>query len=77
MARRGVRRCWRSPGAGAFDRFSEGMSGAVGASSGPAALAAMARAYEELSSDRTTLLLQLQGLAACVEHFPNVAVSPV
>ncbi len=49
----------------AFDRFSDGMSHAARGAGGLDTLALMgARCYESLA-DRTTLLLQLQGFAAC------------
>jgi AcrR family transcriptional regulator len=49
----------------AFDRFSDGMASAAGGASGPGALALMGAQYYESLADRTTLLLQLQGFAAC------------
>jgi AcrR family transcriptional regulator len=49
----------------AFDRFTEGMSRAAGDTQGLSALALMGTQYYELLADRTTLLLQLQGFAAC------------
>jgi len=49
----------------AFDRFSDGMSQAAKRASGRSALALMGAQYYELLADRTTLLLQLQGFAAC------------
>ena len=49
----------------AFDRFSDGMSQAATGARGLSALALMGAQYYELLSDRTTLLLQLQGFAAC------------
>jgi AcrR family transcriptional regulator len=49
----------------AFDRFSDGMSAAAEGSEGLSALAQMGAQYNELLADRTTLLLQLQGFAAC------------
>jgi AcrR family transcriptional regulator len=49
----------------AFDRFSDGMSQATEGARGPSALALMGAQYYELLADRTTLLLQLQGFAAC------------
>jgi AcrR family transcriptional regulator len=49
----------------AFDRFSDGMSQAAAGATGLSALAAMGTQYHELLADRTTLLLQLQGFAAC------------
>src|ERR1700729_4424567 len=47
----------------AFDRFSDGMADAAGAARGRSALALMGTRYYESLSDRTTLLLQLQGFA--------------
>jgi AcrR family transcriptional regulator len=49
----------------AFDRFSDGMSQAAYGAQGLDALALMGAQYYELLADRTTLLLQLQGFAAC------------
>jgi AcrR family transcriptional regulator len=49
----------------AFDRFSDGMSQAAEGTSGLDALAVMGTRYYESLADRTTLLLQLQGFAAC------------
>jgi AcrR family transcriptional regulator len=49
----------------AFDRFTDGMSHAAEGARGLAALALMGAQYYELLADRTTLLLQLQGFAAC------------
>lgn len=49
----------------AFDRFSDGMSQAAEGARGLSALALMGAQYSELLADRTTLLLQLQGFAAC------------
>jgi AcrR family transcriptional regulator len=51
--------------AAAFDRQSEGMRAAAGAETGLDALARMGAQYNELLADRTSLLLQLQGFAAC------------
>jgi AcrR family transcriptional regulator len=51
----------------AFDRFSDGMAQAVGDASGRSALALMGAQYYESLADRTTLLLQLQGFAACAD----------
>jgi AcrR family transcriptional regulator len=50
---------------GAFDRFSDGMSQAAEGTRGLDALAVMGTRYYESLADRTTLLLQLQGFAAC------------
>jgi AcrR family transcriptional regulator len=49
----------------AFDRFSDGMAQAAAGAGGLSALALMGAQYYELLADRTTLLLQLQGFAAC------------
>jgi AcrR family transcriptional regulator len=49
----------------AFDRFSEGMSRAAEGARGLDALALMGAQYYESLADRTTLMLQLQGFAAC------------
>jgi AcrR family transcriptional regulator len=49
----------------AFDRFSDGMAQAARGRRGLDALAAMGARYYESLADRTTLMLQLQGLAAC------------
>ena len=49
----------------AFDRFSDGMRHAAQGARGLGALALMGTQYYELLADRTTLLLQLQGFAAC------------
>ena len=49
----------------AFDRFSDDMSHAAEGTRGLDALARMGARYYESLADRTTLLLQLQGFAAC------------
>jgi AcrR family transcriptional regulator len=49
----------------AFDRFSDGMAEAAGDAGGLGALARMGARYYESLSGRTTLMLQLQGFAAC------------
>ncbi|RJQ78680.1 TetR/AcrR family transcriptional regulator [Pseudonocardiaceae bacterium YIM PH 21723] len=49
----------------AFDRFSEGMALAAEGTGGLDALSRMGARYHESLADRTTLLLQLQGFAAC------------
>jgi AcrR family transcriptional regulator len=49
----------------AFDRFSDGMSQAAEGTRCLDALAVMGTRYYESLADRTTLLLQLQGFAAC------------
>jgi AcrR family transcriptional regulator len=51
----------------AFDRFTDGMAQAAHGVSGPDALALMGAEYHELLAERTTLLLQLQGFAACAD----------
>ena len=50
---------------GAFDRFTDGMAAAAEGADGLSALALMGARYHESLADRTTLLLQLQGFAAC------------
>jgi AcrR family transcriptional regulator len=52
----------------AFDRFSDGMSRAAEGTRGLDALASMGAQYFEMLANRTTLLLQLQGFAACGDH---------
>src|ERR1700723_390310 len=49
----------------AFDRFSDGMADAAAGARGLDALALMGARYYESLADRTALLLQLQGFAAC------------
>jgi AcrR family transcriptional regulator len=49
----------------AFDPLSDGMSHAAQSATGLDALAQMGARYYESLSDRTTLMLQLQGFAAC------------
>jgi AcrR family transcriptional regulator len=49
----------------AFDRMTEGMRDAAGAETGLDALALMGAQYNQMLADRTSLLLQLQGFAAC------------
>jgi AcrR family transcriptional regulator len=49
----------------AFDRFSDGMLQAAEGAQGLGALTLMGAQYYESLADRTTLLLQLQGFAAC------------
>lgn len=49
----------------AFDRFSDGMARAAEDADGLPALASMGAQYYESLADRTTLMLQLQGFAAC------------
>ena len=49
----------------AFDRFSDGMLQAADGTGGIDGLRLMGAQYSDLLADRTTLLLQLQGFAAC------------
>jgi AcrR family transcriptional regulator len=49
----------------AFDRLSDGMREAAEGKTGLDALTAMGAGYYGLLADRTSLLLQLQGFAAC------------
>jgi AcrR family transcriptional regulator len=49
----------------AFDDFSDAMADAAAGAGGLDALALMGARYYESLADRTTLLLQLQGFAAC------------
>ena len=49
----------------AFDRFTDGMAQAANGARGLDALALMGAQYYKSLADRTTLLLQLQGFAAC------------
>jgi AcrR family transcriptional regulator len=49
----------------AFDRFSDAMAQAAEGAGGLDALTLMGARYYKSLSDRTTLLLQLQGFAAC------------
>lgn len=49
----------------AFDRFSDGMSQVAEGGRGLRALALMGAQYYASLADRTTLMLQLQGFAAC------------
>ena len=49
----------------AFGRMSEGMRAAAGERTGLGALGRMGAQYNEMLADRTLLLLQLQGFAAC------------
>jgi AcrR family transcriptional regulator len=51
--------------AAAFDRFSDGMADAAQGVGGLDALRRMGQQYYESLADRTTLMLQLQGFAAC------------
>ncbi|MBY4383014.1 TetR/AcrR family transcriptional regulator [Rhodococcus fascians] len=49
----------------AFDRMADGMREAAGTATGQQALASMGERYYSMLDDRTSLLLQLQGFAAC------------
>lgn len=49
----------------AFSRVTGGITDAAAGRTGMAALSGMGREYYELLDDRTSLLLQLQGFAAC------------
>ena len=49
----------------AFERMTEGMRDAAGSETGLDALGRMGSQYNEMLADRTSLLLQLQGFAAC------------
>lgn len=49
----------------AFARVTSGITDAAAGQTGMAALSVMGREYYELLDDRTSLLLQLQGFAAC------------
>jgi AcrR family transcriptional regulator len=49
----------------AFERMTEGMRDAAGSETGLDALTRMGAQYYEMLTDRTSLLLQLQGFAAC------------
>lgn len=49
----------------AFSRMTLAMLAAAGEARGIDALSAMGREYDAMLADRTTLLLQLQGFAAC------------
>jgi AcrR family transcriptional regulator len=58
----------------AFDRMTEGMREAAGTETGRDALARMGAQYNEMLADRTSLLLQLQGFAACGDREVRDAV---
>jgi AcrR family transcriptional regulator len=58
----------------AFDRLSDGMRAAADGKAGLEALAAMGAQYYELLADRTSLMLQLQGFAACGDDEVQQAV---
>lgn len=57
-----------------FDRLTENMRDAAGESTGREALGVMGARYYELLGDRTALLLQLQGFAACGDPVVRDAV---
>lgn len=59
----------------AFDRVTEGMRQAAGTNTGLDALTQMGAHYNDLLSDRTSLLLQLQGFAACGDPEVRAVVS--
>jgi AcrR family transcriptional regulator len=52
----------------AFERMTSALLAAAGGARGVEALAAMGRRYDALIADRTTLRLQLQGMAAADDH---------
>lgn len=58
----------------AFWRMTDGMRAAADGRTGLDALAAMGRQYNDLLADRTALLLQLQGFAACGDEEVRDAV---
>lgn len=58
----------------AFDRLTTSMREAAGESTGREALGLMGARYHELLGDRTSLLLQLQGFAACGDPVVRDAV---
>ena len=58
----------------AFDQLSDSMRAAAGACAGLDALSAMGLTYDALLTDRTALLLQLQGFAAASEPEVREAV---
>jgi AcrR family transcriptional regulator len=49
----------------AFDRITDAMCDAAGTATGIQALSSMGEQYYEMLDDQTSLLLQLQGFAAC------------
>jgi AcrR family transcriptional regulator len=59
---------------GAFDRISDGMRDVAAGRSGLDALSAMGTEYYDLLENRTNLLLQLQGFAACGDDEVRAAV---
>jgi AcrR family transcriptional regulator len=58
----------------AFDRMTDGMCEAARGRTGLDALALMGAQYNDLLADRTALLLQLQGFAACGDEEVRDAV---
>jgi AcrR family transcriptional regulator len=58
----------------AFDRMTVGMRDAAGTETGLTALSRMGARYNEMLADRTSLLLQLQGFAACSDPAVREAV---
>ena len=58
----------------AFDRTTEGMRQAAGTATGRDALTRMGGQYYDMLADRTSLLLQLQGFAACGDPEVRAAV---
>jgi len=58
----------------AFDRVTDGMRAAAGARTGLAALTRMGAQYNQMLAERTSLLLQLQGFAACGDPEIRAAV---
>lgn len=58
----------------AFDRTTDGMRRAAAGSTGLEALSRMGAQYNEMLADQTSLLLQLQGFAACSDPEVREAV---
>jgi AcrR family transcriptional regulator len=56
----------------AFERLTLALRAAAGDATGVDALAAMGREYYAMLADRTTLLLQLQGIAAAAAGEPEI-----
>ncbi len=57
-----------------FDRVADGMREAAGTATGQQALASMGECYYAMLEDRTSLLLQLQGIAGCGDEEVRDAV---
>ncbi|WP_283541644.1 TetR/AcrR family transcriptional regulator [Rhodococcoides fascians] len=57
-----------------FDRVADGMREAAGTATGQQALASMGECYYAMLEDRSSLLLQLQGIAACSDEEVRDAV---